>query len=57
MSEPVPQPPTPSTPYPPVDADAELARKNAVLGLVPFGLVLLVFGGTIGVALLYLALD
>src|SRR5204863_529928 len=29
----------------------------AVLGLVLFGLVLLVYGGTIGVALLYLALD
>ena len=57
MSEPLPQPPTPRNSYPPVEVDAELARRNAVLGLVLFGLVLLVFGGTIGVALLYLALD
>ena len=57
MTEPVPQPPPPRTSYPPVEVDTELARKNAVLGLVLFGLVLLVFGGTIGVALLYLALD
>ena len=56
MTEPLPQPP-PHTSYPPVDGDAELARRNAVLGLVLFGLVLLIFGGTIGVALLYLALD
>jgi len=57
MTEPLPQPPPPQTSYPPVDVDAALARKNAVLGLVLFGLCLLVFGGTIGVALLYLALD
>ena len=56
MTEPLPQP-TAQTSYPPVEVDAELARRNAVLGLVLFGLVLLVFGGTIGVALLYLALD
>ena len=57
MSEPVPEPPSPRTTYPPVEADAELARRNAVLGLVLFVIALLVFGGTIGVALLYLALD
>ena len=57
MTEPLPQPPPPTTSYPAVEVDAELARKNAVLGLVLFGLVLLIFGGTIGVALLYLALD
>jgi hypothetical protein len=57
MTEPLPQPPPPATSYPPVEVDAELARRNAVLGLVLFGLCLLVFGGTIGVALLYLALD
>jgi hypothetical protein len=57
MTEPLPQPPPPQTSYPPVDVDAELARRNAVLGLVLFGLCLLIFGGTIGVALLYLALD
>jgi hypothetical protein len=57
MTEPPPELPSPRTTYPPVEADAELARRNAVLGLVLFALALLVFGGTIGVALLYLALD
>jgi hypothetical protein len=57
MTEPLPQPPPPQTSYPPVDVDPELARRNAVLGLVLFAFALLVFGGTIGVALLYLALD
>jgi hypothetical protein len=59
MTEPLPQPPPPQTSYPPVDADVDpdLARRNAILGLVLFAFALLVFGGTIGVALLYLALD
>jgi len=57
MTEPLPQPPPPRTTYPPVEVDAELARRNAVFGLVLFALVLVIFGGTIGVALLYLALD
>jgi hypothetical protein len=57
MTEPLPQPPPPRTTYPPVEPDAELARRNAVFGLVLFALVVLIFGGTIGVALLYLALD
>jgi hypothetical protein len=57
MTEPLPQPPPPQTSYPPVEVDPELARRNAVLGLVLFALVLVIFGGTIGVALLYLALD
>jgi hypothetical protein len=37
--------------------DAELARKNARLGLLLFGVFALLFAGTIGVAFLYLALD
>jgi hypothetical protein len=57
MTEPLPQPPPPRTTYPPVEPDAELARRNAVFGLVLFALVIVIFGGTIGVALLYLALD
>jgi len=57
MTEPLPQPPAPRTTYPPVEPAGEVARRNAVLGLVLFGLALLIFGGTIGVALLYLALD
>ena len=57
MTEPLPQPPLPRMTYPPVEVDAELARRNAVFGLVLFALVLVIFGGTIGIALLYLALD
>jgi hypothetical protein len=37
--------------------DPELARKNVIFGWALFGLFLLLFGGTIGVALLYLAAD
>jgi hypothetical protein len=35
----------------------ELARKNAILGWALFGLFLLLFGATVGVAFLYLAAD
>jgi hypothetical protein len=35
----------------------ELARKNAILGWALFGLFLLLFAGTIGIAFLYLAAD
>jgi hypothetical protein len=38
-------------------ADRELARKNMVWGWALFGLFLLLFGGTAGVALVYLWLD
>ncbi len=37
--------------------DRELARKNLRLGLALFGLFLLLFAGTIVVALIYLAID
>jgi hypothetical protein len=37
--------------------DPELARKNALLGWVLFGIFLLFFGGTFAVAFLYLAFD
>ena len=37
--------------------DPELAKKNARLGWLLFGLFLLLFAGTVGVALLYLAFD
>jgi hypothetical protein len=36
---------------------AELARKNVRLGLLLFGVSLILFGGTIAVAFIYLALD
>jgi hypothetical protein len=35
----------------------ELERKNNRLGLLLFGVFVLLFAGTIGVAFLYLALD
>lgn len=35
----------------------ELERKNLLLGWALFGLFLLLFAGTVGVAFLYLALD
>jgi len=35
--------------------DPELARKNVVLGWALFGLFLALFGGAIGIALIYLA--
>jgi hypothetical protein len=37
--------------------DKELARKNAIFGWALFGLFLLIFLGTVGVAFLYLAAD
>ena len=37
--------------------DRELARKNLFLGLALFGLFLVLFTGTIVVALIYLAAD
>jgi hypothetical protein len=35
----------------------ELERKNILFGLALFGIFLFLFAGTVGVALLYLALD
>jgi hypothetical protein len=37
--------------------DPELARRNVRLGWFLFGVFLLLFAGTFGIALLYLALD
>jgi hypothetical protein len=39
------------------DLTPELERKNLILGWALFGLFVLLFAGTVGVALLYLALD
>jgi hypothetical protein len=55
MSEPLPEPPPPRTFAPPVDPD--LARRNLVLGWALFAVFVALFAGTVGVALLYLALD
>jgi hypothetical protein len=35
----------------------ELERRNLILGWVLFGIFVLLFAGTVGVALLYLYLD
>ena len=35
----------------------ELERKNLILGLALFGLFLVLFGATVVIALIYLALD
>jgi hypothetical protein len=37
--------------------DAELARKNNIMGWALFGLFLVLFAGTVAVAFLYLAAD
>jgi len=39
------------------DLTPELERKNLILGWALFGIFLVLFAGTIGVALLYLYLD
>jgi hypothetical protein len=57
MSERLPEPPMPQTTQEPVDLEPELARRNMLFGLALFGFVLLLFGATILVAYVYLALD
>jgi hypothetical protein len=37
--------------------DRDLARRNTLMGLALFGLFVLLFAGTVVVALIYLALD
>ena len=41
----------------PVDVTPELARKNLLFGWALFALFVVLFGGTIAVALIYLAVD
>ena len=57
MTEPVPEAPPPQTVHPPVDPARALARKNLLWGWALFGIFLLLFVGTAGVAFAYLALD
>ncbi|HEX6699267.1 MAG TPA: hypothetical protein VF101_00895 [Gaiellaceae bacterium] len=57
MTQPLREPLPPQTHVQPRDPEADLARRNVLLGWALFALALLIFGGTIGVALLYLALD
>jgi hypothetical protein len=42
-------------PVPPKDITPELARRNVILGLALFGVFLVLFAGTVVVALIYLA--
>jgi hypothetical protein len=57
MSEPLPEARHPATTVEVTDPTPELARKNVLFGLALFGLFLLLFAGTIGVALVYLQFD
>jgi hypothetical protein len=57
VTEPAPEPYQPQSTLTPVEPDLELARRNNTLGLMLFGLALLLFAGTVGVGLVYLALD
>jgi len=57
MTEPLPEPATPESTHEPVDQHAALARRNMLWGWALFGVFLLLFTGTVGVALVYLALD
>jgi hypothetical protein len=57
MSEPLPEPTPPKTDHAPADPEAALARKNMILGFALFAFVVILFGATILVAIVYLALD
>ena len=58
MTEPLTEPTPPATLVDAPDiADRELARKNILWGWALFGLFVVLFGGTVGVALVYLWLD
>jgi hypothetical protein len=57
LVEPLPEPRPPETTQPAIAPDAALSRKNNLWGLALFGVFVLLFAGTIGIALVYLALD
>jgi hypothetical protein len=57
MTEPLRDPLPPPRLVEPRDPDEEIARRNVILGWALFALALAIFGGTIGVALIYLAAD
>jgi hypothetical protein len=57
VTDPLPQPPPPQTVHEPADPEAALGRRNMIFGLALFGFVLLLFGATVLVAYVYLALD
>jgi hypothetical protein len=57
MTEPTLEAPPTSTPTGPVEPVGEVARKNVVLALALFGVVLLMVAGTIAVSFIYLHYD
>jgi hypothetical protein len=57
MTDRLPEPMPPQTMHEAADPDAALARRNVIFGLALFGFVLLLYGATILVAYVYLALD
>jgi hypothetical protein len=57
VAEPVPETTEDPVEHPVFDVDAELARKNLQWGWALFGLFCLLFGGTFGVAFVYLWLS
>jgi len=57
MTERLPEITPPQTMEEPVEPDAELARRNVIFGMALFAFVLLLYGATILVAYIYLALD
>jgi hypothetical protein len=57
MSEPVHEPTPPQTVHPPTEPSPEVARRNTVLGLGLLGLVVLIAGGAVLVAFIYLHFD
>ena len=38
-------------------SDSQLARKNTILGWALLGVMVVLFAGTVGIALIYLAVD
>jgi hypothetical protein len=58
VTEPLQDPSPPETLVEPADvSDPELERKNILWGWALFGLFLLLFAGTVGIAFIYLWLD
>jgi hypothetical protein len=55
VTEPLFEPPPPTTTVEPAEAERELARKNMVFGWALFGLFVAIFAGTVVVALIYLS--
>jgi hypothetical protein len=57
MAEPLHEPEPPTTFVDPAEREREIARKNLIWGWTILGLFLVLFGGTVLVALAYLWLD